>query len=80
MEFLTRKNVQLYVLDHDNPLKVDILQDTTFKVTNKMDLLWEERLKLRLNPKPSWMPKFVWVWLIRLVLTQEITIGRQNEK
>jgi len=37
--------------------------------------LWEERLQLWIRPKPDWIPKHIWQWLISLILVQRHTIN-----
>lgn len=52
----------------------------TWKLIDKLNwqvvydgrILWEERLKLWLKPRPIWCPERLWVKLVNLVLHQSI--------
>lgn len=35
-------------------------------------LVWEERLRLHLNPKPKWLSDSLWHRLVQLVVSQSI--------
>ena len=32
--------------------------------------LWDRRIQLILKPKPRWMPKRVWRWMVKTLLVQ----------
>jgi hypothetical protein len=53
-----------------------VLDGYIFKVTDtiatKRLTIIEERIKMVLQPKPSWMPQFVWTYLLRRLIRQEI--------
>jgi hypothetical protein len=49
-----------------------LITELTYKITHEKGVLWEERLKLYMKPKPNWMPDRVWAKIVGLVLYQTI--------
>ena len=62
-----------------NDLFGTLLDELTIKI-NCGHLVWEEKLKLYLRPKPVYIPIGLWSKLVRLVLLQVIQKGEfRNE-
>lgn len=41
------------------------------------NVVWEETIKLKVKPRPKYIPESVWGWLVNLVLIQEYRRGEK---
>jgi hypothetical protein len=44
---------------------------TILEQINKINSVWEERLRLVIKPKPRYVPNFIWRRLISMILEQQ---------
>ncbi len=49
-----------------------LVDELTYKVIHEKASLWEEKLKLYIKPKPTWMPMTIYKLLLDLVFIQTI--------
>ncbi|HYF37204.1 MAG TPA: hypothetical protein VD994_18025 [Prosthecobacter sp.] len=72
----------------DNSPQAILIDQLFFEVgagRKKVIPLWRERLRLYQQPKPRWMPVFVWVRLLKMVFKQTVQVelspaGKQPEQ
>lgn len=51
-----------------------VLDEVVFKFSHEQSVIWEERLRLHLRPRPYWMPKRLWCVIVNLVVLQSSEI------
>ena len=49
-----------------------VIEELTYKIQMDKASIWEEKLKLHMKPKPSWMPTSLWAKIVNLVLIQSV--------
>jgi len=59
---LTQKDIEQLNLNESSFVVV------SRKMAEKQMAMIEEYIKLHINPKPQYLPKFVWHWMIKKVL------------
>lgn len=51
---------------------MDLLYETTVKIGKERARVLEEHIGLHIQPKPRWLPKFIWHKILSRVLVLEL--------
>lgn len=60
---------------NDCGTKIELFEDAKEKAQREMAYKIEEYIRLRIQPKPKWMPEFLWHRILKRVLILEMFKG-----